>query len=787
MSDTKNSNSNTTSASSATSCETSASSATSCATSCISFFFNAIACVGSALKRISFVLPLIIVLLLELLWFNFPAIESSGFKPTQVQSISTGSGIEAKNNSYVAKSEENQYIQLHFGKPIRVENIHIDLQSNENKSVDFAAYVLDGGNRASYIQVASQPVTSNLSDTKYMRLHAVGTVSALRLSTNLQKGDSFALKSVSLNQSRPFHFSFVRFAVLIVVAYILYFFAPGSRIYKEALNLSLRRQQILLAVFLIVQCLIIIGITKITGTQRMFTAGTCNNGGFICDANQYNHLANSILSGHLYLDLPVPDWLPKMSNPYDAGMRYAMSLKTGQPTYWDYAFHGNHYFTYFGAIPALLLFVPFKAITGHDLRTDYAVAFFAVAFALASIYLLIQLLRRFFPKRSLGFLMLSQIVVLMSSGILIQAYLPKIYSLPMLSSLFFTFTGLGLFLQARKLPKLPESAESAESSDSKKPYLRKSLLILGALCIAMNLGCRPQFILSSLFAFVIFKDEIVKYRLFFAIKRKSVVNTLCVILPMLIVGLITCWYNYARFGSPFDFGATYNLTGFDMVHRSYSWARIPWGAWMYLFQPITITPVFPFIEQSVLPSMFHGQIIMEPFFGGLLAYSPICAAVVLYPIVRKNMKQNNLTGWFRLSISLAVLLIVLDAEVVGISSRYFSDFGWLLALCAIIVIASLADKISNSAKACSSAKACNNESCVADSGCAADSGCNCETSKNNGECANLKLLRKILVILTISSLGLCSLNLISNGRYSDLLGTRPSVYRSVESWFSPLM
>ena len=713
----------------------------------------------SVLRRISLIMPLVIVLLLELVWFNFPAIESAGFNPTPIQSVSTGAGLIRHGDVYTVTGKNDQYIQLHYAQPSQINNIYVDTRSPQTRTLDIAVYVLDGGNSASYIQVASQPVTSNVNDTKYVRVHAVDKVAGLRLSTKLQKGDSFTIANLALNQRRPLHISLVRVVMLLLIAYAIYVLAPRSRIYKEALDLRVRKQQLWLVALVLVQCAILIGVTKVTGTQHMFTAGVCNNGGFVCDANQYNHLANSLLKGHLYLDLPVPDWLPNMSNPYDAGARYAMSIKTGQPTYWDYAFHGSHYFTYFGALPALLLFVPFKVLTGHDLRTDYAVAFFAVAFAIASLYLMVQLLRRFFPKRSFGFLVLSHLIMLMSSGVLIQAYLPQIYSLPMLSSLCFTCLGLGLWLQAR----------TTQDTLSENPCLRKSLLILGAVCIALNLGCRPQFILASLFAFVIFKEEIVKYRLFFAFKRSSVINTVCVIAPMILIGLAACWYNYARFGSPLDFGATYNLTGFDMVHRSYSWARIPWGVWMYLFQPITITPVFPFMEQSVLPSMFHGQIIMEPFFGGLLAYSPVCAAVVLYPLVKQQLRKKQLAGFFTLGLTLSILLMVLDAEVVGISSRYFSDFGWLLALCAIMVIASLVDKVS---------------SCV--HMIDVPSGCVNETDEESPSKANLKLMHKVLIILVISSVGLCSLNLLANGRYSDLQGTRPSVYRSIESWFSPL-
>ena len=48
---------------------------------------------------------------------------------------------------------------------------------------------------------------------------------------------------------------------------------------------------------------------------------------------------------------------------------------------------------------------------------------------------------------------------------------------------------------------------------------------------------------------------------------RGIWNTLAVIVPFLLVGGVTMAYNYVRFDSFFDFGATYNLTGFDMVHR----------------------------------------------------------------------------------------------------------------------------------------------------------------------------------------------------------------------------
>ena len=196
----------------------------------------------SVLRRISLIMPLIIVLLLELVWFNFPAIESSGFKPTPVQRVSTGAGLTRHGDVYTVTGKNDQYIQLHYAQPSQINNIYVDTRSPHTRTLDIAVYVLDGGNSTSYIQVASQPVTSNVNDTKYVRVHAVDKVAGLRLSTKLQKGDSFTIANLALNQRRPLHISLIRVVMLLLIAYAIYALAPRSRIYKEALDLRVRKQ-----------------------------------------------------------------------------------------------------------------------------------------------------------------------------------------------------------------------------------------------------------------------------------------------------------------------------------------------------------------------------------------------------------------------------------------------------------------------------------------------------------------------------------------------------------------
>ena len=65
------------------------------------------------------------------------------------------------------------------------------------------------------------------------------------------------------------------------------------------------------------------------------------------------------------------------------------------------------------------------------------------------------------------------------------------------------------------------------------------------------------------------------------------------------VGAIVFWYNQARFGSGFEFGATYSLTTNDMNHRGFNFSRVFRGLYSFLLQPPVIHSTFPFLESWI--------------------------------------------------------------------------------------------------------------------------------------------------------------------------------------------
>lgn len=452
-------------------------------------------------------------------------------------------------------------------------------------------------------------------------------------------------------------------------------FRRDSLIWRVPLDFSRRSQRVAIIAIAAVLCASLFGLSRISGQAEWLDRGAVYEVGIqaVQDGNEYNHLADAFLAGKVELDLPQSDILLSMDNPYDTPLRQRLNAEAHEPIYWDYAFYQGKYYCYFGALPCLLTFVPYKAITGCDLRTDWAVVFFACAMMIAGIALLYQLARAYFKELSLGAFLVGVAFLYCSSGVLEQVFLPRIYPIPILSALFFCFAGLAVLLRVKR-----RFLEDAPVS--------KSLLALGAFFVACTLGCRPQYVLTAVLIVAIFWPEI-RARRFFS--RAGLGNTLAVIVPFLVVAVPVCLYNQVRFGSPFDFGASYNLTGADMTAYAFDPPAIAARSLEYLFLPPVIQGDYPFLhavdDVVGLPAVMWTN---EPVFGGFFTFAPAAlAAFALFGArTRRALKSRGALGVCATSAILAVVVLVVAGSVSGVTMRYFADFAWLIILPATMAI-----------------------------------------------------------------------------------------------------
>ena len=211
--------------------------------------------------------------------------------------------------------------------------------------------------------------------------------------------------------------------------------------------------------------------------------------------------------------------------------------------------------------------------------------------------------------------------------------------------------------------------------------------------MALVAGCRPQLLLSSFFALIIFKDFIFKKREL--ISKKSLKETIAFILPFVIIGLLLMLYNYLRFNSPFDFGANYNLTTNDMTKRGFVFDRIFLGLYSFLFEPTRINPVFPFIVGYNINSTYIGTTIHETMYGGFFFTNIICFLGLFFFKFKNLIKNKELSNICLWSIITALLIVLADTQMAGILSRYIFDFAWAILLSTIIVILAIVNNKPN--------------------------------------------------------------------------------------------
>lgn len=517
------------------------------------------------------------------------------------------------------------------------------------------------------------------------------------------------------------------------------------------------RTNITLVIETILLCALVLCVWAATGLSDFYAGQVFNDVlKHTQDMNQYAYLADALIHGRTYLDLPVVDGLLNASNPYDYMTRFELGAN-GEQIFWDYAFFDGRYYCYFGVIPAVLLYVPYQLITGAFLNTSYACVILAVLAVVAAAYFAKRIVNSFFPSVAGGFgACIALLLLFFASNVVYLVSVPCFYSIPDLSSLIFTFLGLGLWLSAK--------------GGGRHSRISSWRLFLGSLCMAMNLGCRPHFMLACLLALPLFWDEIRHKRTLFSVRGLK--GTICALLPFVLVSAPLLTYNFVRFGSVFDLGSMYNLTGYDMTSYAQNPLTTLYLAYQYLFQPMQFADAPPFISAvdlrwpmgalhenviigvayllpaavvclcalfmivrgimrarasltvlalcvivalcvpivlSVVPmtladpngfvssakEALFGFAPREPWYGGLLWFMP-CSLLLLF--APKAYRYLRSTAPFACGIIIccfvfAGVTLIVDAHMCGLTMRYWTDFGWYLAVvCVFVFMSSMAQR-----------------------------------------------------------------------------------------------
>lgn len=717
------------------------------------------------IRRIETGVCLLLIILAELFAFNlahWQTLRSTGYT-ADPSAVTPGPGLERQTDGGFKVSDPTaSYLQTDF-PPTRVRFAGVEagnhwLEDSTARNLKVVNQVqvrvdLFYQGCSTWTRGGQGQVISYLPRSHYLRVKTLPpdcaggrdrqVARSARLWVQEPIGSLIDIDSIGVNPQVPLDISPFRILTMAALAALILAFLPSWGLWRTRLDTARKGQRV--AFWLLMSPVILWAVTIFITSVSSFTHMEFQQPySYTYDFDQYAHLADSLLAGRPWLDMEQAPGLRMAANPYDIPTRNRLLAQDQAPIYWDYVYYKGHWYSYFGVLPALLLFLPYRAVTslfvpgGLMLPPAAAAALMLGPATILAVLFVVALVSRFFPSASLATTAICILVFLTASDLTLLWNRRNFYTIPVDGSFLLTMAGLCLWLGARRVERpgggrtgrsstrpwtvrdpLPErlliqgrrkrvNGDGAQPRGSRQAACTLSLgrLAAGTLCITANLASRQPFIFAGILALPIFSREIgliarsaaCGISSWFRGKdaapgrppagaAASFKAVAAVILPMATVIAPLLAYNQWRFGSPLDFGNTYQLTVTNLNTYRPPLGNLPTLIVYYLFQPLSFIPAFPYLQLSPAPMPVWQY--TEPGVGGLLTLNPallIGLAALLFPGIRRALRRHQVRGLTFTALCTACLVMVFDAWIGGFSCRYAIDFSWMVALVAICAI-----------------------------------------------------------------------------------------------------
>lgn len=715
--------------------------------------------------RRKILIALIVCLFAELFLFQWKAVESRFFPAVPAAEWQFGEGLQSLSLeemqerglkfstrtelAFVVTNPEEAYLfRDDFSADIR--NLHINAYSDTpgaDVALPLHLTITDEAN-AIEKQLPSRVIVRDVPESHYIRLHPAGDCTSLRIDFEAEEGTILRMDPLpALNEVRPFMIRPARLLCMAAIATLILMLTHPAHPLAQRLDFKRRGHRAAVLIAMALQALMIVGAGLSTRPDLHWKEWGRHE-------KQYEEQTEAFLNGQIDLLWEAPEWLNEMDNPYDYISRVVRAGEAQGHYLSDTGYYNGRYYMYFGVVPVITTFLPIRFLTGRIPATWKVMILYAVVYALLMFVFLWKLVQRYFHKRGIGIgaYLLASFTINAATGAVYLAAFPVTFSVPTMTGMLFSLAGLTAWLYAADLMR-------QEAIEKRTVICYRILLILGGFLIALTLGTRVSFILTTLLAFPVFAEEI-KKGLFFRPERGSVTNTACVMVPFLIVCIPLLWYNAVRFGSPVEFGYHYNLTIMDMLHYRITPYRLFKNIWLYLLQPLHITDTYPFIRGVDFQFSFQGDSYIEPQTGSFLAYNLIALAALFTWRLRRRLREKGVFSLSIVSLAIAVCVLVVDALIAGVSHRYQYDFAFYWMLAAVLVLFTLYERVPEV------------------------SGAGAEGVAK--ELSAVRFLYAAVIALCVASIVLNYFSLLSDGRYFEMQYTNPEVfYRIRHLFFAP--
>jgi tetratricopeptide (TPR) repeat protein len=399
----------------------------------------------------------------------------------------------------------------------------------------------------------------------------------------------------------------------------------------------------------------------------------------------YNLMVRGFRAGQLDLKAEVPPGLAQLADPYDPVANADYLLVDGHPL-WDLSYYRGKLYLYYGVPPALVLFWPYAALTGHYLgHKDAVVVFCAIGF-LASVGLLCLVWRRYFPE--IGPVVVAAGTLALGLAVFTPIILPR-------AEVYEVAISCGYALTMLALLALWEACH--------RPLERGRWLAAASLVYGLAIGARPNLLFGAV---ILLLPVALAWRegsprgagsgFPFHVSRFTSHRIWVLLLaatgPITCVGLGLMLYNALRFDSPLEFGQPYMLSSVRLVTQ-HLWSHRFFGfnSWVYFLAPARWSAHFPFVYDITLPPLPPGYGSNEHPFG-VLTSIPLVWLSLAAPLAWRG-RPENVGRLLRGFLAAVALLIATRALVLGLffnaNLRYEVDFCPALVLLAAVGILGL--------------------------------------------------------------------------------------------------
>ena len=379
-------------------------------------------------------------------------------------------------------------------------------------------------------------------------------------------------------------------------------------------------------------------------------------------AGYYSLLADALLAGQLHLKVEPPPALLQLANPY-AGAQ-------GVPRLHDASLYHGRYYLYFSAVPVVLLYGPWQALTGTFLQDGAGTVLFSYIAFLLMARLWCRLRNAWTPALPAGWTA-ATVFILGLSYPLVLAQTEGVYGVPIACAMACLFAALN-------------AIERALTTDVARR--RAVWMGLAGLTWALAVAARPNYFLSS--PLILGPVALLWWRT----RREEATAwswrawriPFWTLLPALTVAVALVSYNAARFDSWSEFGVKYQLAGSDQSQlQVLSLRYVPSHLVAYLTAGAHYSPYFPF----VFP--LHAV-------TGLAPWTPLALLGLLFPLcVRSPAGRWRTTGLVLGGLLAGIVLTnlaVLSATAYA-HDRYVADFQPSALLLALIALAWLLPRL----------------------------------------------------------------------------------------------